>query len=238
MAALTSAQHEIRALASEKNAELLRRFFKTGPGQYGEGDFFLGVKVPPLRRIARRYAELNPEKLKLLLHSRWHEERYVAGQILILQYQKAESLAAKKKVLLFYLQQRKAFNNWDLVDSTAYHIAGDFAVLSEDKSFLLKLSDSPDHWDKRMAVVGTLALIRSGDNTLIYRLARKYLNEKEDLMHKAVGWMLREAGKRDSTELREFIKKYGPRMPRTMLRYAIERFPAGERKKILTSSKR
>lgn len=237
MAKVLSVQKDIRKLSSVKAAEQLQYFFKTGKGQYGEGDRFLGIKVPPLREIAKKYSDLGKADLKTLMQSEWHEERYVAGQILVMQYKKAATLSAKKQAVKFYLSLRKGLNNWDLVDSTAYFAVGDLAAKTGNIRDLLTLSESKRHWDRRTAVVATLALIRIGDNKLIYRFAKKYLNEKEDLMHKAVGWMLREAAKRDPNELREFIKKNGPRMPRTMLRYAIERFSADERKKILTVSR-
>lgn len=235
---LNSAQKKLREYATEEDAESLARYFKTGPGQYGEGDQFIGVTVPEMTAVAKKFAfEISDSELTHLLSSPIHEDRCLALKILVLRYARAKSLTEKKKITEFYLDHLPAMNNWDLVDLSCYKLLGLYCLETGKVEILRRLSRSKRHWDKRIAIVSTLAFIREKKCDLTYEFAEQFLDEQEDLMHKATGWMLREAGKRDPDRLRSFIKKFGKRMPRTMLRYSIEKFSANERKKILTETK-
>lgn len=219
---------EIKSLANPEKAKILQRFFKTGEGEYGEGDRFYGITVPELRKVSKKYLDLAFDELQKLIDSPWHEERMVALFILL----KKED---KKKAVDFYLKNTHKINNWDLVDLTAPTIIGEYG----DKKIVDKLSNSKDLWEKRIAMLATFTYLKEGDNKYTFKLARKFLKEEHDLMHKAVGWMLRESGKRVSTEdLESFIEQYGGKMPRTMLRYAIERLPEKKRKQYLALGKK
>lgn len=229
-------QSKLRKLANKKRAANLSRFFKTGPGMYGEGDIFLGcTNSSELRVIAKENTNLSYKEISTLLKSPYHEERMLAVDILVLKYR--DKKINKKELINFYLNHRNGLNNWDLVDASAYKILGDYYQKENSLSEIQSLSKSSHHWDKRIAMVSSLAFIRSGNLDLTYELAERFLVETEDLMHKATGWMLREAGKRDTKRLLLFIKTFGPQMPRTMLRYAIEKFSPSLRKKILKSTK-
>jgi len=221
--------------SSSHRAKVSKSFFKTGPGQYGEGDQFIGVDVPTTRKLAKRYLSIPEADLKELLKSPWHEVRLLAILILVQRYQAAVSLSEKQYWCTFFLKNRQGVNNWDLVDSSAYHILGDHSLLQNDLARMKKLLRSKRHWDRRLAMVATLAWIRASKEKVVFDFAAELLNDPEDLMHKAAGWMLREAGKRNPNDLRLFIKKNLKRMPRTMLRYSLEKFPLAERKKILSS---
>lgn len=229
-------QSKLRKLANKKRAANLSRFFKTGPGMYGEGDLFLGcTNSSELRVIAKENTNLSYKEISTLLKSPYHEERMLAVDILVLKYR--DKKINKKELIDFYLNHRNGLNNWDLVDASAYKILGDYYQKENSLREIRSLSKSSHHWDKRIAMVSSLAFIRSGNLDLTYELAERFLVETEDLMHKATGWMLREAGKRDPKRLLLFIKTFGPQMPRTMLRYAIEKFSPSLRKKILKSTK-
>jgi 3-methyladenine DNA glycosylase AlkD len=208
--------------ASREKAEILSRFFKTGKGQYGEGDRFLGVTVPEQRRIARKYPELSLEGLDTLLASRIHEHRLVALLILIEQYGKADE-RAKGNLVSFYLDRTGCMNNWDLVDLSAEKILGDY-LYGRDKSILYRLAASDNLWERRIAIMATFAFIRKNRFADTFALAGLLLKDRHDLIHKAVGWMLREIGKRDRDAEEEFLRKHYRAMPRTMLRYAVEKF--------------
>ena len=228
---LEKLKKDIQAYASPEKAKVLQRFFKTGPGQYGEGDVFLGLKVPEVRSIAKKYSQLSFNDLQELLDSEIHEHRLVALLILIIKYNKTED---KKEIIDFYLKNTQAVNNWDLVDLSADKLLGAY-LFEKDKSLLYKLAKSDDLWEKRIAIISTFYFIKNNDFEDSLKISEILLNDKHDLIHKAVGWMLREVGKKDQEIEEKFLKKYYKTMPRTMLRYAIERFEEKKRKAYLRS---
>ncbi|WP_337864856.1 DNA alkylation repair protein [Ignavibacterium sp.] len=223
-----------KELQQEKNttqAKILQRFFKTRKGEYGEGDIFYGIKVPVTRMIAKKYNDLSFTDLKILLSSKVHEERLAAGSIMVEKFSKADE-EQKEKIFNFYLKNRKRINNWDLVDLTTPKIVGNY-LLERDKNILFELAKSKNIWDRRISIISTLTFIKKNrfDETL--KIAQLLLNDKHDLIHKAVGWMLREIGKVNQEVETEFLMKYYKQMSRTMLRYAIEKFPEKKRKQFL-----
>jgi 3-methyladenine DNA glycosylase AlkD len=218
---------ELKQSSNPSKAKILQSFFKTGPGEYGEGDIFVGVTVPELRRLAQQFPSLSLKQIQCLLYSSIHEERLVALIILINQYKRAPELQ-KKELYLFYCQNAKHVNNWDLVDISSPHIVGDY-LHDKSKSVLIKLAKSDNLWERRIAIVSTLYFIRQQCFGTTLKLAQILLYDKEELIHKAVGWMLREVGKRDQATEELFLNRYYNHMPRTMLRYAIERFPEKKR---------
>ena len=220
---------ELRGLADDNKKIVLQRFFKTGKGEYGEGDKFLGVTVPATRSVAKRYKDVPYEVLEALLESEWHECRLCSLLILIEKYKKEAELAVS-----FYLSHMKGINNWDLVDLSAPYILGSFLVGSKDRKILYQLAGSTNMWERRIAVVSTLMLIRHGQFNDTIRLAELLLDSRHDLMQKSIGWMLREVGKRDQDILVGFLEKHRRQMPRTMLRYAIEKFPMEQRKHFMS----
>lgn len=226
---------ELKKLKNSSKTIVLQRFFKTGPGQYGEGDVFWGLNVPDCRRLAKQYASLKMADVLSLLKNEVHELRLTALLIMVEHYQRAENLREKQKIVDSYLKNSRYINNWDLVDLSVYKILGDYLVLSgEERKFLDKLVISKNLWERRLAMVATYAFIKAGQEDMAYQVAEKLLDDKHDLMHKAVGWMLREAGKRgDVLKLRQFLDKHIGKMPRTTLRYAIERFPEKDRQAYL-----
>ncbi|MFA7308516.1 MAG: DNA alkylation repair protein [Patescibacteria group bacterium] len=216
-------QTELRKHANPAKAQLLAGFFKTGTGQYGEGDIFLGITVPEQRKIARAYHELPRVELTKLLHSEIHEERLTALIILVIQYKNADA-KDKKDICSFYLTQTHWINNWDLVDVTCSNIVGDFLVSQNNWKILTTLAHSNNLWEKRIAIISTLAFIYAGNSTPTITVATILLQDTHDLIQKAVGWMLREVGKRiDEKVLTHFLDTHYKTMPRTTLRYAIER---------------
>ncbi len=231
---LPSLHKELLALRDPQKALFLERFFKTGKGQYAEGDKFLGgIKTSDSRALSKKYQTLPLTDIKKLLQSKFHEERWVALGIFGIQFRKA---AAKEKLSLykFYLQNTRYVNNWDLVDGSAPNIVGNFILENPKEIKILdKLVKSKNLWERRIAVLSTLAFIRVNKFTKTLEIAEKLLNDKEALIHKAVGWMLREVGKKDRNLEEEFLKKYYQKMPRTMLRYSIEKFPETLRKKFM-----
>ena len=229
---LNQLKEDLRRFASPQKARLLQRFFKTGPGDYGEGDKFLGLKVPESRLVAKKYKDLPLNQIKTLLHSPIHEERLVALLILIEQFKKAKE-AEKEKIYRFYLDNTKYINNWDLVDLSAHKIVGPY-LEDKPKDILKKLARSKSLWERRIAILSTFHYISLGDPTLSIEIAEMLLDEKHDLIHKAVGWMLREIGKNCGEQiLTNFLDKHISAMPRTMLRYSIEKFPEEKRQKYL-----
>ena len=229
---------QLRALGSATKAADLARFFKTGPGQYGEGDLFLGVPVPDVRRVARTHqANTRPDDVRLLLESPLHEVRLCGLLILVEQYERAKSPAVRAAVADSYESLRHRINNWDLVDLTAYKILGRETYTSNDADRLRALSASPRMWDKRIAIVATMYWLRQGHTDLTFELVLRNLTHPHDLMHKANGWLLREAGKRDLITLCDFLRTHIHQIPRTTLRYAIERLPPEERKAFLQLGK-
>ncbi|MFO0799440.1 MAG: DNA alkylation repair protein [Gemmataceae bacterium] len=227
------ARSKLKSLASPTAARSAARFFKTGPGQYGEGDTFIGINVPTLRTVARQFRALPPDELEALLNSPVHEERHLALMILVLQVEKCDD-ARRKAAFDFYLRNTRFVNNWDLVDCSAPQVVGGF-LLDKPKKLLLKLAKSTSLWERRIAIVSTQHFIRHGryDDTLA--ISRMLLEDEEDLIHKATGWMLREVGKKDQSVLEGFLDRHGTVMPRTMLRYAIERFTPDQRRAYLRS---
>lgn len=222
-------QKEIRLLGNPAKAKVLASFFKTGRGEYGEGDVFLGLTVPQSRNIAKEHTNLSFENIEKLLMSKYHEERLVGLLILVGQFQSGSD-EVKKAVFDFYLTHLDFVNNWDLVDLSAYKIVGAY-LFEQRKKIPQKLIFSKSLWERRVAMVATFAFLERGIASETFRVAKRLLFDREDLIHKAAGWMLREAGKRVSRDgLAKFLKKNKERMPRTMLRYAIERFPEKERK--------
>ena len=235
----TQVQKEIQALANRGRAHDLQKFFQTAPGQYGEGDVFLGLTVPQVRSIAREYKGISLREIEVLIQSKFHEVRLCGLVILTLQYKATKERKEKKKLFDLYMKAMTAgyINNWDLVDVTA-PIIGEFLIETEDPYILLnKLAKSKSLWQRRVSIVFTFAFIRSGDIEPTFLMAEKLLGDKHDLIHKAVGWGLREAGKLNGKELRSFLSKHSHEMPRTMLRYSIEKFPERERKQWLIESK-
>ena len=215
---------DVQALANPKKAKLVQGYFKTGPGQYGEGDIFLGLTVPQSRSIAVKYKDLAYLEISALLKSKNHEERFIALVILIHNY-KYGNEKDRKKIYNFYLKHLRYINNWDLVDLSAHSILGAW-LMDKDRKMLLKLATSQNLWSRRIAVVATYHFIKyQKSSAWTFKIAEMLLNDKHDLIHKAIGWMLREIGKNISHEEEEiFLKKHYKNMPRTMLRYAIEHF--------------
>ncbi len=232
METLENLKESLRKTATAKKAKASAWFFKTGPGQYGEGDHFIGVSVPEQRKVAREFRNLPLTQVEELLRSPIHEERLVALFILVDQFQKADE-KIKKEIYDFYLANTAQVNNWDLVDSSAGYIVGTY-LFDKPRDILYKLAQSKSLWERRIAAISTLAFIMEGEAADTFKIAEILLSDKEDLMHKAVGWVLREVGKRVSREeLVGFLKKHYSRLPRTTLRYAIEHFPPEQRKKFL-----
>ena len=229
---ISDLKKEMDELANKKQAINLQRFFKTGPGQYGEGDVFLGIKVPVQRSVAKKHQNITLEECQELLCSKIHEHRLVALLIMMLRYDKAGD-DEKKKIFSTYLKNTKNINNWDLVDLSAPNIVGNH-LLDKDRSILYKLAKSNLLWEKRIAMLATFEFIANGETKDTLAIAEILLNDKHDLIHKAVGWMLRELGKRVSQQKEEeFLKKHYKKMPRTMLRYAIERFDEKKKKEYM-----
>lgn len=222
-------QQELLSLQDSEKAKLLMRFFKTGKGQYGEGDIFLGVMVPKIRTLSKKYGELSLGKVVKLLRSKYHEERLLSLLILIEQFRQGDT-KMKEKIYKTYLKNTNYINNWDLVDLTAPHIVGSF-LQNKERDILYTLADSNVLWERRIAILSTFHFIKQGETKDAFFIADILLHDNHDLIHKAVGWMLREIGKRCSEEVEEsFLNKHYKTMPRTMLRYAIERFSIEKRK--------
>jgi len=228
---LQSLQNDLNKLKNPVKQKVFLRFFKTGKGEYGEGDQFLGLTVPQQRAIAKKYQDLSFNALQKLLNNKIHEYRLVALLILVASFNKAGELD-RKRIVDFYLKNTRNINNWDLVDLSSYHILGVY-LLDKDRSVLYKLARSKDLWEKRIAMISTFTFIKQNQFKDTLKLAKILLHDKHDLIHKAVGWMLREVGKRDQKLEEEFLQKYYKTMPRTMLRYAIEKFNPKKRQYFL-----
>ncbi len=227
----TQAKKHLRTYASPAKATILARFFKTGPGQYGAGDIFIGVKVPETRATAKAFENLSIKETLLLLHSPVHEDRLLALLIFIRQYESGDD-NTKKSIITTYLKNTCYINNWDLVDLSAPNIIGKW-LKAKDRMLLRTMASSKNMWERRIAIVATYTFIKHQQLTDTFHIADMLLHDKEDLIHKAAGWMLREAGKRDMHALKSFLTPRLGAMPRTMLRYAIERFPERDRLKFL-----
>ncbi|MBN2482572.1 MAG: DNA alkylation repair protein [Candidatus Omnitrophica bacterium] len=231
---IKSLRKELKNLADIQKAKILRGFFKTAPGEYGEGDVFLGVTVPQLRALSKKFETLGSRGIRRLLISKIHEERLLALLILLHQFQAADG-SGQKRLFNFYLQHTRHINNWDLVDLTAPNIVGEY-LEKRNRKVLYTLARSKLLWARRIAIVATFHFIRNGRFSDTLRIAKILLKDPEPLIHKATGWMLREVGKRDETLLKRFLKTHYHTMPRTALRYAIEKFPAELRKKYLAGT--
>lgn len=219
---LSNLKKDLNSLKDPAKAKLLSGYFKTGKGEYAEGDKFLGVMVPLQRKIAKKYFDkLDFSDLQKLLDSKIHEYRFTALAIMVLKYNKASD-EEKKQIVDFYLANTKNINNWDLVDCSALYILGKY-YFDKDKNFLLKMAKSGNLWERRIAVLTTFWFIKNKQFDYSLKLAEILLNDKHDLIHKAVGWMLREIGNRDLKKEEVFLKKHYKEMPRVMLRYAIEK---------------
>lgn len=225
-------EKELGKYADKEKAKLLQRFFKTGKGEYGEGDIFLGLTVPKIRDLARRFPNLDFDELQDLLNSKIHEKRMLALVILVNRYKKSKDDKEKKRIFDFYLANTRNINNWDLVDVNCKDIVGRY-LFDKDRKILYKLAKSRNLWEKRIAIVSTSYFIWKNQFEDTLRISEILLKDKHDLIHKAVGWMLREIGKRDLKVEENFLKKHYKKMPRTMLRYAIEKFDEGKRLKYL-----
>lgn len=223
---------DIKKLSNPKKAKIYQRFFKTGKGEYGEGDVFLGLTVPQSRKIAIKYKDLSFVDVKKLLQSKIHEERLIALLILVHNFEKGKE-AAKNSIYNYYLQHTKYINNWDLVDLSASKIVGQY-LMDKSKNILFKLARSKNLWERRISIVATYQFIKDGRSQEALKVSQMLLKDEHDLIHKAIGWMLREVGKNCSQEiLEEFLKKHYKEMPRVMLRYAIEKFPKRLQKEYL-----
>ena len=224
-------QQELRDSGNKTIAEHSKRFFKTGPGEYGEGDSFLGIRVPQIRDIAGKYGALPLPETQILLSSAYHEERLAALIILVNKFKKGNP-DGRKAIYELYLSNTSFINNWDLVDVSAQHIVGRW-LADKDRSTIYRLADSPDLWERRIGVMSTFHFIRQNDYSDTLAIAEQLLNDPHDLIHKATGWMLREIGNRDMKSLERFLQEHAVNMPRTMLRYSIEKLPKHKRKKYL-----
>jgi 3-methyladenine DNA glycosylase AlkD len=219
---------ELEQTSNQEYAEKLQGFFKTGKGGYGEGDIFIGVRVPEQRRIAKKYKDLDLDEAIKLLQSKIHEHRLTALFILTHQFSKGDE-AAKKEIIEQYLVNLSYVNNWDLVDSSAHKILGEW-LIDKPRDILYNLAKSSNIWERRISIISTFAYIKRKELNESVSLARILLDDEHDLIHKAVGWVLREVGKKDQAVLQSFLDKHYAEMPRTMLRYAIERLPDEKRK--------
>ncbi|MBB3841249.1 3-methyladenine DNA glycosylase AlkD [Runella defluvii] len=234
MTGIDSIQKELYSLGSPEKAAFLSRFFKTGKGQYGEGDLFLGITMPEIRSVVAKYAYLSILEWQALLSSPYHEIRMASLIGLMKHFQKSKKdPAAQKQIFDFYLSHLDYINNWDLVDVTCRDIVGAY-LLKQDRNILYDLAQRPHLWAQRVAMVSTWYFIKHNQFSDTLRIAELLLTHSHDLIHKAVGWMLREVGKRDELVLEEFLDTHTKQMPRTALRYAIERFPESKRKYYLS----
>lgn len=228
---LQNIKSDFQRLSDNKQAQNLQRFFKTGKGQYGEGDMFLGVKVPLQRQLVKKYHNLSLIDIEKLLRSEYHEYRLTALLLLVKKFEKGD-LRQKGKIYSLYLKNYRYINNWDLVDLSAPNIVGAY-LLDKNRNLLYQWAKSPNLWKRRIAVLATFAFIRNKDFNDSLKIAEILMKDRHDLIHKAAGWMLREVGKRDLALLEIFLAKNAASMPRTMLRYSIEKLPASKRLKYL-----
>jgi 3-methyladenine DNA glycosylase AlkD len=232
---LQELENELENHKNPEKAKIYQRFFKTGPGEYGEGDIFLGLTSAQIKEVAKNFRHLNTRDIQNLINSKIHEHRVAALRILILQYQKAakeKNETRKKEIYRFYLKNAKQINNWDLVDISSPNVVGNY-LLNKERSILYSLAKSENLWEKRISIVSTLAFIRNGEHEDTIKISEILLKDRHDLIHKAVGWMLREMGKRKEDELIKFLNKNYKLMPRTMLRYAIEKLDEKRRQAYL-----
>lgn len=232
---LSDLLESLKQAADPDKVKIYQRFFRTGKGEYGEGDIFLGIPVPQSRLIVKKYRHLSLSETEKLLHSKYHEARLIALSILCHKFNRGDD-QTKQYIFHTYLKSTKYVNNWDLVDSSAPTIIGG-NLLDKPKGILFKLAKSKSVWERRIAILATFQFIKFGQYGESLKIAQALLSDKHDLIHKAVGWMLREIGKRDRQTLEKFLSDYGSQMPRTALRYAIEHFPEKERRHYLESTR-
>ena len=224
-------QADLEKASDPDQAKKLQGFFKTGSGEYGEGDIFLGVRVPEQRRIAKKHRDISLEETIELLQSSIHEHRLTSLFILVDKFSKGDE-ETREKIVELYLANTRFVNNWDLVDSSAHKILGEW-LLDKPRDILYQLAESEMLWERRISMISTFPFIRKGDLVDAVALAKRLLHDEHDLIHKASGWMLREVGKKDIDLLYSFLDKYSVEMPRTMLRYSIEKLPEEQRKHYL-----
>lgn len=227
---------DINSYKNEEKIKIYSRFFKTGSGEYGEGDQFLGLSVPETRNISKKYKDVDFSILEKLICNKYHEVRLFVLLVLVLKYKKAikeKDVKSRKQIVDFYLKNILHVNNWDLVDLSSYHILGEYCFVNKNEKILINLLKSKKLWKERIAIISTFYFIRQNDFSLTLYFAKYFLNHKHDLIQKACGWMLREIGKRDIKVLRNFLNENYQKMPRTMLRYSIEKLEESERKKYL-----
>lgn len=222
---------ELRLLSTDEKRNILPRFFKTGKGEYGEGDKFLGVSVPDVRKVAKNHKNATINELIEMMQSEWHEVRLCSLLIMVEQFKKTDD-EGRKRIIDFYLSVTSRINNWDLVDLSCPAIIGEY-LLNRSHDLLYRLAESSLLWENRIAIVSTIIFIRHGQLDDTFNLSTKMMNHPHDLMHKAIGWMLREAGKRDEARLYNYVKTYRLEMPRIMLRYAIEKFDRNVRAELM-----
>lgn len=234
---LIQLKQELQKAGDPEKAKIYYRFFKTGKGEYGEGDVFLGITTPKNKEIAKKHLDLSLSDIEEMLNSKIHEHRSCVLTILVRKFQKANELE-KKKIFELYLKNAKKINNWDLVDCSAPNIVGEYLLnRKNERKILYKLANSDNLWEKRISMLATYTFIRAHQFEDTINLSEILMNDKHDLMHKAVGWMLREMGKRDVKILEKFLDKHAHYMPRTMLRYSIEKFDETKRKYYLNKGK-
>lgn len=231
---LSQLLRDLNQLKNSEKAKDLSRFFKTGKGQYGEGDKFLGVMVPQQRQVAKEYVNLALTDILKLLKSKYHEHRFTALEILVMQFESGDE-KQRKNIFNFYIKNSHLINNWDLVDTSAPYIVGEY-LLDKNRSILYKLAKSKNIWQRRIAIVATFAFIRNNEFKDTLAISKLLLSDQHDLIHKAVGWALREVGKKNKAVLKKFLSSHTKSMPRTTLRYAIEKFPLVVRKQYLSGN--
>ena len=224
-------QKRLKKLGNKKHAAISQRFFKTGPGEYGEGDVFIGIRVPVLRKLVKEYSELSVKDAAVLLRSQIHEERLFALLLLVRLFSKGDDV---RRTIIYdmYLENTAFVNNWDLVDSSAEHIVGAY-LMDRSKAVLYRLAESEDLWERRISIISTFHFIKRHEFSETLKVSKMLLFDRQDLIHKATGWMLREIGKRQLQTEESFLKVHYKKMPRTMLRYAIEKFPEQKRQRYL-----
>ena len=232
----TAALREMRRYASPTRAKHSLRYFKTGPGQYGEGDRFLGLSLPQIRTVSRRFRDLPLKDIDRLLASSWHEARLIALIVLTMQYSRADD-RTRARLYRLYVSRTDRINNWDLVDVSAHRIVGPY-LLERNRAPLYRMARSRLVWDRRIALIATAHFIRQGQFADTLRLATQLHGDTHDLIHKAMGWMLREVGKKDERALRRYLDRHAGALPRTALRYALERLPASVRKRYMQVPRR
>ncbi len=228
---LENIHNRLKKLGDKRHAAVSQRFFKTGPGEYGEGDVFIGIRVPVLRKLAAEYSDLPVEEMVSLLRSGIHEERLLALLLLVRAFSKGDEVT-RKSIYVTYLENTGFVNNWDLVDTSAQHIVGAY-LMDKNKAALYRLAKSDNMWERRISIMSTFHFIKHQQFSETLKISKILLFDPQDLIHKATGWMLREIGKRDFSTEESFLKKHYKNMPRTMLRYAIEKFPEQRRKRYL-----